>query len=197
MRLDRLNLPLVAALGVTLLIAGCDSLPTLPRIDVSGWFDGNHGEKKAASLDVVEHDNGLIFRFHKLALIGSNVDAGSNEITLHFSDPVGSGLIADVQSSAPDWIAGAQANGDSATIVAKKNVDFSTTRVADGFELTLKPRMTGAPLAAPTTPVETDPLRGVEPAANSSEDLDGLQKEGMLTGFGVDGSPDTSTGNGL
>jgi hypothetical protein len=197
MRPYRRNIPLAAAFGATLLIAGCDSLPSLPRIDLSGWFNGNHGEEKTASLDVVERAPDLTFRFHKLILTGSNVDAGSNEITLHLAGPIDSSLIADIQRSAPDWIAGAQANGDTATIVAKKDVDFSTTRISDGFDLTLKPRIPGAPTAAPTTPVETDPLRGAEPNANASGEVDGLQRQGMLMGFGVDDPASPSTANGL
>lgn len=191
MRFSRRTVPMAAALGAILLLAGCDSLP---RIDLSGWFGGNHGEEKTASLDIVTREPDLTFRFHKLNLTGSNVDAGSNEITLHFTGPVESDLIADVQRSAPDWIAGAQASGDTATIVAKKDVDFSTTRVADGFDLTLKPRMASAPLAAPTTPVEADPLRGPEPNVDPSGNVDGLQREGMLMGFGADDHAGSGSG---
>jgi hypothetical protein len=194
MRSYRRNIPLAAALGAALLIAGCDSLPSLPRIDLSGWFNGNHGEEQTASLDIVARAPDLTFRFHKLALTGSHVDRGSNAITLQFAGPVDSSLIADVQRSAPDWIAGTQTNGDTATVVAKRDVDFSTAPVADGFDLILKPRMAGVPLAAPTTPVETEPLRGAEPNGNASDDVDGLQREGMLTGFGTDDHPGSGTG---
>jgi len=193
----RRHLLLIPTLSATLLIGGCDSLPSLPRVDLSGWFGGNHGDAPAASLDVVSRDPDLTFRFHKLALAGSNVDAGSNEITLHFTGPVDSNLVADIQRSAPDWIAGAQANGDTATIVAKRDVEFSTTRLADGFDLTLKPKSTGTPLAAPTTPVETDPLRGAEPNADTSGNVDGMQREGMLTGFGADDRADPANNSGL
>jgi hypothetical protein len=197
MRPYRRNIPLAVAFGATLLIAGCDSLPSLPRIDLSGWFDGNHGSGQTASLDIVERTPNLTFRFHKLALKDSSVDAGSNAITLHFSSPVDNALIADVQRSAPDWIAGTHVADDTATIVAKKDVAFSTAPQADGFDLTLTPKLAAAPLAAPTTPVETDPLRGVEPNADTSHAVDGLQREGMLTGFGVERQTGPGTGNGL
>jgi hypothetical protein len=180
---------LTAALAVIALTAGCDSLPSLPRIDLSGWFDGNHGPAPAASLDVVQREPDLTFRFHKLALKDSSVDPGSNEITLRFTGPVDSALIADVQRSAPDWIAGTHVADDTATIVAKKDVEFATMPQADGFDLTLKPKLAAAPLAAPTTPVETDPLRGAMPDADASGNVDGLQRQGMLDAFGANDQP--------
>jgi hypothetical protein len=186
MRPHRRFASLAPALAVIALTAGCDSLPSLPRIDLSGWFDGNHGPSQTeASLDVVQREPDLTFRFHKLALKDSSVDAGSNEITLHFAGPVDSTLITDVQQSAPDWIAGTHVAGDTATIVAKRDVAFSTAPQADGFDLTLTPKLAAPPQAAPTTPVEIDPLRGTSPNAGTSGEVDGLQRQGMLDGFGV------------
>jgi hypothetical protein len=190
---------LALVFGATALIAGCDSLPTidLPDIDLSGFFDGNHAETKAtASLDVVQQQPDLTLRFHGMALKDSDVDAGSNEITLHFDDKADAGVIADVQHSAPDWIAGANADGDTATIVANKDVEFSTAPQPDGFDLTLTPRKVAkAPSAAPTEPIETESLRG--DAIDAPGEIDGLQREGLRGAFGVDDDTGTSSGSGL
>lgn len=188
---------LAAIFGITASIAGCDSLPTLPRIDLSGWFDGNHGPAQTtASLDVVQRDPDLTLRFHKVSLKDSNVDPGSNEITLHFNGEADAAVIADIQRSAPDWIAGTQAKGDTATVVASKDVEFSTKPEADGFDLTLRPRTmaNGAPAAAPTTPVETDSLRGDTPDAGTNGEIDGLQREGLRGAFGVDDQANANSG---
>ena len=175
---------------VTALVAGCDSLPTLPEIDLSGWFGGNHGTQQIASLDVVQREPYLIFHFHKLALKDASVDPGSNEITLHFDGDADPAIITDVQRSAPDWIAGTQVKDNSATIVAGKDVEFSTTPDGDGFNLTLKPRAIAdaGPAAAPTVAVETDSLSG--DTASPDADIDGLQREGSRDPFGA---PDPST----
>jgi hypothetical protein len=186
---------LAAAFSVAALIAGCDSLPTLPRIDLSGIFDGNHPAMQTASLDVVESNPDLTLRFHKLALKDSHVDAGSNEITLQFEGKADATLIADIQRSAPDWIAGTQINGDTATIVASRDVDFSTTPDADGFDLMLKRRaVNAAPSAAPTEPVEEAPLRG---DTKDAGEIDGLQREDLNVAFGVDNKSDGASGAGL
>jgi hypothetical protein len=183
---------LAVAFSATALIAGCDSLP---HIDLSGIFDGNHPAAQTASLDVVQRDADLMLRVHGIALKDSHVDPGSNEITLHFDGPADTAVIADIQRSAPDWIAGTQTNGDAATIVASKDVEFTTTPEADGFDLTLKPRAANsAPMAAPTEPVQTDPLRGDTKAAEANDDIDGLQREDLRTAFGVD---NTSSDSGL
>lgn len=187
---------LAAVFAATALTAGCDSLPELPKIDLSGWFDGDHGTAQTASLDVVQREPDLTLRFHRLALKDTKIDSGSNEITLHFDGNVDAGVIADIQRAAPDWIAGTQTKDDTATIVASKDVEFSTAPEADGFDLTLKPRVvaSAAPLAAPTVPVDTDSLGGDEADAGAGE-IDGLQREGLLSAFGVDDAPDS--GNGL
>jgi hypothetical protein len=187
---------LAAAFSVAALIAGCDSLPILPRIDLSGIFDGNHPAAQTASLDVIESNPDLTLRFHKLALKDSHVDAGSNEITLQFEGNADAALIADIQRSAPNWIAGTQINGDTATIVASKDVDFSTRPAADGFDLTLKQRAANAaPSAAPTEPVEEAPLRGDTNDAGLSGDIDGAQREDLNVAFGVDDK--SASGAGL
>jgi hypothetical protein len=104
-------------------------------------------------------------------------------------------VIADIQRSAPDWIAGTQTNGDTATIVARKDVEFSTAPASDGFELTLKPRVASAvPVAAPTEPVETDLLRGDQKDAAADGDVDGMQREDLRTAFGVDPQPEPTAG---
>jgi hypothetical protein len=178
---------LAVALSATALIAGCDSLP---HIDLSGIFDGNHPSAQTASLDVVQRAPDLMLRFHNIALKDSNVDPGSNEITLHFDGNADAAVIGDIQRSAPEWIAGTQTNGDAATIVASKDVEFSTAPEADGFDLTLKPRAARAvPMAAPTEPVETDPLRGDTKDSNASGEIDGLQREDLRVAFGVDNPP--------
>ena len=190
MRPHRRTAYLAIVLAATALTAGCDSLPALPRLDLSGWFGGNHGpERTEASLDVVQREPDLTLRFHKVSLKNSSIDPGSNEITLHFNGNADTTVIADVQRSAPDWIAGTQAKDDTATIVASKDVEFSVTPEADGFDLTLKPRVASAPAAAPTTPVETDPLRGPSPDADAKDGVDGLQREGMLDAFGANYPP--------
>jgi len=183
---------LIVAFSAAGFIAGCDSLP---HIDLSGIFDGNHPATQTASLDVVQRDPDLTLRFHKIALKDSRVDPGSNEITLHFDGNPDAAVIADIQHSAPDWIAGTQINGDTATIVARKDVEFSTAPAADGFELTLTPRMaSAAPVAAPTEPVETDLLRGDQKDAAADGDVDGMQREDLRTAFGVDPQPDPTAG---
>lgn len=181
---------LAVAFSAAALIAGCDSLP---HIDLSGIFDGNHPAAQTASLDVVQRDPDLTLRVHGIALKDSHVDPGSNEITLHFDGPANTAVIADIQRSAPDWIAGTQTSGDAATIVASKDVEFATTPKADGFDLTLKPRAVNAlPVAAPTEPVETDPLRGDAKDASVDGQIDGLQREDLRTAFGVDNAPANS-----
>lgn len=187
---------LAAAFAATALTAGCESLPALPKIDLSGWFDGNHGMAQTASLDVVQREPNLTLRFHKLALKDSNVDPGSNEITLHFNGNADPAVIADIQHSAPDWIAGTQAKDDTATIVASKDVEFSTTPEADGFDLTLTPRAVAnaVPTAAPTVSVETESLRGDATDPGAGGEIDGLQREDLRGAFGVDNLPDTSNG---
>lgn len=195
MRPHRRTLFLIAALSVAALMAGCDSLPALPRIDLSGIFDGNHPAAQVASLDVVENNPDLTLRFHKLTLKNSHVDAGSNEITLQFDGKADAGLVADVQRSAPDWIAGTQINGDTATIVASKDVDFSTRPDADGFDLMLKRRIANtAPSAAPTEPVEEAPLRGDTNDAGLSGNIDGMQREDLNLAFGADDKPASGAG---
>lgn len=185
---------LALAFSAAAFVAGCDSLD-LPRIDLSGIFDGNHAETQVASLDVVEHNPDLTIRFHRLALKDSHVDAGSNEITLQFDGKANATLIADVQRSAPDWIAGTQINGDTATIVASKEVEFSTAPDADGFDLTLKQRPVNAvPVAAPTEPVEETPLRG---DTKDAGDVDGMQREDLQVAFGVDDKSDGAADSGL
>lgn len=191
----RRALLLAASLSAVLAVAGCDSLPSLPRIDLSGVFGGNHPAVQPASLDVVQREPDLTLHFRGLTLKDSNIDYGSNEITLHFNGSADPAVIADVQRSAPDWIAGTQTNGDAATIVASKDVDFSTALAADGFELTLKPR-SAAPVAAPTEPVETDPLRGDTKETSTNDGIEGLQREDMRTAFGVD-DQSTAAGSGL
>ncbi|HEY2032107.1 MAG TPA: hypothetical protein VGH02_00320 [Rhizomicrobium sp.] len=177
---------LAAAFAATAFASGCDSLPDMPSIDLSGWFDGNHGTTQTASIDVVQREPDLTLRIHKLALKDSSVDPGSNEITLHFTGNADPAVIADIQRSAPDWIAGTQAKDDTATIVASKEVEFSTTPEADGFDLILKPRVVAnaAPVAAATVSVETDSLRG--DTADAGGEIDGLQREGLRGAFGVD-----------
>jgi hypothetical protein len=183
---------LIAAFSAAALVAGCDSLP---HIDLSGIFDGNHPAAQTASLDVVQRDPDLTLRFRKMMLKDAKVDAGSNEITLHFDGNADATVIADVQHSAPDWIAGTQTNGDTATIVASKDVEFSTAPDADGFELTLKPRMaSAAPVAAPTEPVETTPLRGDQKDAAATDEVDGMQREDLRTAFGVDPQAEPTAG---
>lgn len=178
---------LAVAFSAVALVAGCDSLP---HIDLSGIFDGNHPETQTASLDVVQTNPDLTLRFHRIALKDSHVDPGSNEITLHFDGSADAAVIADIQRSAPGWIAGTQTNGDAATIVASKDVEFSTAPEADGFELTLKPRTADAiPVAAPMEPVETDPLRGDTKAVDANDQIDGLQREDLRIAFGVDTPP--------
>ena len=87
-------------------------------------------------------------------------------------------------AGAPDWIAGTHTNGDAATIVTSKDVEFTTTPEPDGFDLTLKPRAANAlPVAAPTEPVETDPLRGDTKEAGA--EIDGLQRKDLRIAFGV------------
>jgi hypothetical protein len=162
----------------------------LPRIDLSGIFDGNHPATQPATLDVVQRDPDLTLRFHIMTLKDSTVDPASNEITLRFDGNPDAAVIADIQHSAPDWIAGTHTNGDAATIVASKDVEFSTVPDADGFELTLKPRGANAvPMAAPTEPVETDPLRGDTKAAD--DEIDGLQREDLRIAFGVPAPSDS------
>lgn len=191
----RRALLLAASLSTVLMAAGCDSLPSLPRIDLSGIFDGNHPAAPSASLDVIQREPDLTLHFHRMALKDSNVDPGSNEITLHFNGNADAAVIGDVQRSAPDWIAGTQTNGDAATIVASRDVEFSAIQQGDGFDLILKPRTASAiPMAAPTEPVETDPLRGDTKDANDG--VDGLQREDMRTAFGVD-DQSNSSGSGL
>lgn len=181
---------LIAAFSAAALIAGCDSLP---HIDLSGIFDGNRPAVQPASLEVVQRDPDLMLRFHRMALKDSTVDQGSNEITLHFDGKPDSAVIADVQRSAPDWIAGTQTNGDAATIVASKDVEFLTEPAADGFELTLKPRTAGmAPIAAPTEPVEADPLRGDQKDADG--DVNGMQREDLRMAFGVNPQSEPTAG---
>jgi hypothetical protein len=196
MRSHRRTVLLAAAFIATALTAGCDSLPVLPEIDLSGWFDGNHSAAQTASLDVVQRAPDLTLRFHKLSLKATSVDPASNEITLHFNGNADPTVIADIQHSAPDWIAGTQAKDDTATIVASKDVEFSTAPEADGFDLTLKPRTVSnvAPMAAPTVSVETDPLRGDTTDASAGDEIDGLQREGLLSAFGVDDQPNTGAG---
>jgi hypothetical protein len=195
MRPHRRAAVLAIAFSAAALVAGCDSLPELPHIDLSGIFDGNHPAAQTASLDVVQRDPDLTLRFHKMALKDSNVDPASNEITLHFDGKADAAVIADIQRSAPDSIAGTHTNGDSATIVASKDVEFETTPQADGFDLTLKPRAAGAaPMAAPTEPVETGLLRGDTKAAEAGGEIDGLQREDLRIAFGVD---DAQAGSGL
>ncbi|MBS0273699.1 MAG: hypothetical protein JSR55_04705 [Proteobacteria bacterium] len=178
---------LIAAFSAITFIAGCDSLP---HIDLSGIFDGNHPATRPASLDVVQRDPDLTLRFHKMALKDSKVDPGSNEITLHFDGNADAAVIAGIQQSAPDWIAGTQTNGDTANIVARKDVEFSTAPSPDGFELTLTPRTaSAAPIAAPTEPVEAIPLRGDQKEAAADGDVDGMQREDLRNAFGVDPQP--------
>ena len=179
---------LVLAFGATALVAGCDSLPNyVPHIDLSGLFDGNRpAATPAQTLDVVQMTPDLALRFHGMTLADSKVDPGSNEITLHFAGAANAGVIADIQRAAPDWIAGAQSNGDTATIIASKDVSFSTAPTTDGFALILKPNAVAAPpQAAPTAPVETDALRG-DVAAIEGGTVDGLQREDLRGAFGID-----------
>jgi hypothetical protein len=184
MRPHRRAAVLAAAFSMAALTAGCDSLPELPHIDLSGIFDGNHSAAQSASLDVVQRDPDLTLRFHRMLLKDSTVDPTSNEITLRFNGDVDAGVIGDIQRSAPDWIAGTHTNGDAATIVASKDVEFTTTPEPDGFDLTLKPRAANAlPVAAPTEPVETDPLRGDTKEAGA--EIDGLQRKDLRIAFGV------------
>lgn len=189
---------LAMAFGATALLSGCDSL-SLPDIDLSGFFGGNHpAARPMASLDVVQQQPDLTLRFHGMQLADSSVDPQANEISLHFAGDADANVIADVQHSAPDWIVGAQAKGDTATIIASKDVDFSTTRYADGFELTLKPRQTAsAPEAAPVEPVQTESLRGDASDPGKDGEIDGLQREGLRGAFGVDDKADTLSGSGL
>lgn len=185
---------LAVAFSAAALMAGCDSLD-LPRIDLSGIFDGNHPATQVASLDVAERSPDLTMHFHRLALKDSHVDTSSNEITLQFDGKADAALIADVQRSAPDWIAGTQINGDTATIVASKDVEFSTAPNADGFDLMLKQRVTNAaPAAAPTEPVEETPLRG---ETKDAGDVDGMQREDLQVAFGVDDKSDGTGAGGL
>lgn len=186
---------LATALAATGLTAGCDSLPELPKIDLSGWFDGNHGTAQVASLAVVQRDPNLTLRLHGLSLKDSSVDPGSNEITLHFNGAADASVIADIQRSAPDWIAGTQAKDDTATIVASKDVEFSTAPEANGFDLTLTPRaVPNAASAAPTVSAETDSLRADATDANAGGEIDGLQREGLRSAFGIDDQSDASNG---
>lgn len=179
---------LTVALSTAALTAGCDSLPELPHIDLSGIFDGNHSATQPATLDVVQRDPDLTLRFHRMMLKDSAVDSAANEITLHFDSNADAGVIADIQRSAPDWIAGTHTNGDTATIVASKDVEFSTVPEADGFDLTLKPRAANAaPMAVPTEPVETDMLRG--DTKDAGAEIDGLQREDLRIAFGVPPEP--------
>lgn len=187
---------LILAFGATALVAGCDSLPDyVPHIDLSGFFGGNRpATAPAQTLDVVAMQPDLILRFHGAMLKDSNVDGGSNEITLRFTDKANAGVIADVQHAAPGWIAGAQSEGDTATIVANKDVSFSTVPAPDGFILILKPDETAsAPQGAATEPVETDALRG-DVAATDGGAIDGLQREDLRGAFGVDGKTEPLTG---
>ncbi|MGN6516285.1 MAG: hypothetical protein ACTHLR_10665 [Rhizomicrobium sp.] len=192
------SLLLAMAFGATALLGGCDSL-SLPEIDLSGFFGGNHpAARPMASLDVVQQQPDLTLRFHGMELADSTVDPQANEISLHFAAEADAHVIADVQRSAPDWIVGAQAKGDTATIIASKDVDFTTVRGADGFELTLKPRQTAAtPEAAPVEPVQTDTLRGDASDPGTDGEIDGLQREGLRGAFGVDDKTDASSGSGL
>ena len=194
-RKDRAVL-IAAAFTATALIGGCDSLPALPEIDLSGWFNGNHGTAQLASLDVVQREPDLILRFHNLSLKDSSIDAGANEITLHFNGKADPGVIADIQRSAPEWIAGTQAKDDTATVVASKDVEFLTAPGAEGFDLTLKSRdiARAAPALVPTVPIEADDLRGEATDADPGGEIDGLQREGMLDAFGTDGPPDIRSG---
>jgi hypothetical protein len=190
MRSHRRAAILVAAFSAASLIAGCDSLPELPHIDLSGIFDGNHPATQPATLDVVQRDLDLTLRFHKMTLKDSTVDPASNEITLRFDGTPDAAVIADIQHSAPDWIAGTHTNGDAATIVASKDVEFTTTPETDGFDLTLKPRVAkAAPVAAPTEPVETGILRG--DTKDAGAEIDGLQREDLRIAFGVPAPSDS------
>lgn len=187
---------LAAALSATALLAGCDSLPELPHIDLSGIFDGNHGAPKSASLDVIQSEPDLTLRFHKLTLKDTSIDLASNEITLRFNGEADAQVIADIQRSAPDWIAGTHANGDTATIVASKDVEFSTAAAPDGFDLTLKPRaVAGAvPDAAPTVSVEAESLPGDDQDNGGGGPIDGLQREDLRIAFGVNDNTNPTDG---
>ena len=194
MRPDQRTALLAAAFAAIAFVSGCDSLPALPEIDLSGWFNGNHGKTSAASLDVVQHEPDLIFRVHNLSLKDFTVDPGANEITLHFNDNADPAVIADIQRSAPEWIAGAQAKEDAATIVANRDVEFSAVPEPEGFDLTLRPRAVASAKAvtSPVEPVETNLLRGDSSEADAGAEVDGLQREGLLDAFGA--APDTRGG---
>ncbi|HWA30739.1 MAG TPA: hypothetical protein VG867_06565 [Rhizomicrobium sp.] len=188
---------LILAFGATALVAGCDSLPDyVPHIDLSGLFGGNQpAQTPAQTLDVVQMTPALALRFRGVTLKDSKIDPGSNEITLRFADKANAGVVADIQRAAPDWIAGAQSSGDTATVVARKDVVFSTAPTTDGFVLILKPNETAdAPEAAPTEPVETGTLRGDVAAADGGT-IDGLQREDLRGAFGVDGKTRPLTGS--
>src|SRR5512146_1278967 len=187
---------LAMALGATAFLGGCESIG-LPDIDLSGFFSGNHpAERPTATLDVVRQQPDLMLRFRGMALKDSSVDPQSNEITLHFAGDADAGVIADVQHSAPDWIVGTQAKGDTATIIASKDVEFSISPEPDGFDLTLKPKQ-AAPEAAPTEPVQTEPLRGDTSDAGGGGGVDGWQREGLRGAFGVDDKTEAQSGSGL
>ena len=173
---------LIVSLAFASLAAGCDS------IDLSGiFFDGNRPAVTPASFDVVQQDSDLALRFHGVTLKDANADPGSNAITMHFVGNADADLLADVQKRAPDWIMGTQANADSGTIVAKKDVEFATAPTADGFTLTLKARSTAdaTPSAAPTVPVQTDPLRSDVNETVSGAAVEGVQRGDLRGAFGV------------
>jgi hypothetical protein len=172
-------------------IAGCENL--------SGLVDQTFGPdpRVIAFVDVTQDQPDLQAYFHGTILKNAQPDDAASEIALTLDGAADAQLFAGLQHRAPDWIRGTHVDGNTAIVVARDDVAFSTSTEANGFLLTITPRIAASraaasntvdaepPSAAPVEPVRvvTDTLRGEQDTKRESAPA-GLQRDDLRAAFG-------------